>query len=97
MCVVDVLRSIRSTQYAIEAVVFEVRAMKHYFDVKPMLDFYRERLVRRLQKGERREPSEHRLWLKPQATTEKVCSSTLPEAHPQSAADFPYQSVVYGV
>jgi hypothetical protein len=40
---------------------------------------------------------EHRLWLKPQATTEKVCSSTLPEAHPQSAADFPYQSVVYGV
>jgi hypothetical protein len=31
----------------------------------------------------------HRLWLKPQATTKQVCSSTLPEAHPQSAlADF---------
>jgi hypothetical protein len=34
-----------------ERVDFEVRAMKRYFDVKPMLGFHRGRLVRRLLGG----------------------------------------------
>jgi hypothetical protein len=43
-----------------ERIDFEVRAMKRYFDVKPMLDFYRERLVRELQEGGLGERSERR-------------------------------------